>query len=344
MQTMNHDLLLEVNDLKTYFFTDSGTIRAVDGVTFSIKRGQTLGVLGESGCGKSITGYSILRLVRPPGKTISGEILYHRQVASGEQVVNLAGLSPDSREIQQIRGKEIAMIFQEPMTSLDPLYTIGDQVVEAIIYHQDVNKRAAWDMAVETLARVRLPDATAIVHKYPHQLSGGMRQRVIIAIALSCRPNLLIADEPTTALDVTTEAQILDLMRDLQQELHMAMIFITHDLGVIAEMAEDVIVMYLGKVVEKTTVRDLFSNPKHPYTQALLKSIPQVGHKSKGHLQAIQGMVPSPHSIPRGCPFHPRCPSFMPGVCDVSEPPLLQTEPGHAVRCFLYKDQPDGRG
>ena len=340
-----NELLLEVNDLKTYFFTDSGTIRAVDGVTFDVKRGQTLGVLGESGCGKSITGYSILRLVRPPGKTVAGEVLYHRQDSTSEQVVNLVSLSPDSREIQQIRGKDIAMIFQEPMTSLDPLYTIGNQVVEAITYHQDVNQHTAWEMAVEMLARVRLPEPAATARKYPHQLSGGMRQRVMIAMALACRPELLIADEPTTALDVTTEAQILDLLLDLQQDLRMAMMFITHDLGVIAEMAEDVIVMYLGKIVEQTTVQDLFASPKHPYTQALLQSIPRVGHKSSERLRTIEGMVPSPHSIPRGCPFHPRCPHFMPGVCDAAMPALIQTEPGHAVRCFLYGEgQHDGNG
>jgi oligopeptide/dipeptide ABC transporter ATP-binding protein len=329
----NNNLLLEVNDLKTYFFTDSGTIRAVDGVSFAIGRAQTLGVLGESGCGKSVTGFSILRLVRPPGKSFGGEILYHR---SGAAPVNLLDYEPDSRAIQQIRGKEIAMIFQEPMTSLDPLFSIGDQIVEAIVYHQDLNKRAAWNMAVEMLERVRMPEPAAVARKYPHQLSGGMRQRVMIAIALSCRPNLLIADEPTTALDVTTEAQILELMRDLQNDLHMAIMFITHDLGVIAEMAEEVIVMYLGKVVEQTSVRRLFSSPKHPYTQALLQSIPKIGQKSGQHLQTIEGMVPSPHDIPPGCKFHPRCPKFMPGVCDTAEPPLIQIEPGHAARCFLY--------
>ncbi len=343
-----NDLLLEVNDLKTYFFLDEGIVRAVDGVTFQVQRGRTLGVLGESGCGKSVTGFSILRLVRPPGRIVGGEILYHRALKDGnvpgqmEEVVNLVKYDPYGKEIRQIRGAEVAMVFQEPMTSLDPVYTIGDQIMEAIIYHQDVTKRAAKQLAMEMLGRVGLPQPELTVDKYPHQLSGGMRQRVMIAMALSCRPSLLIADEPTTALDVTTEAQILELMKDLQHELGMAIMFITHDLGVIAEMAEEVIVMYLGKVVEQTDIYSLFNDPKHPYTRALLRSIPKLGRKSRAHLNTIEGMVPTPHEIPSGCSFHPRCSRSMPGVCDVAEPRLTTLDRGRKVSCFLYDDSLEG--
>jgi oligopeptide/dipeptide ABC transporter ATP-binding protein len=332
----DHSPLLEVTDLKTYFYTEMGVIPAVDGVSFQIKRGGTLGVLGESGCGKSVTGFSILRLVRPPGKIVSGEIRYYGENA--ETGNNLAAYDEKSEEIRHIRGKEIAMVFQEPMTSLDPLFSIGDQIMEAILYHQDVDKAEARHIAVEMLKKVRMPQPTETIKKYPHQLSGGMRQRVMIAMALSCRPKLLIADEPTTALDVTTEAQILELMRELQQEFGMAIMFITHDLGVIAEMAEEVVVMYLGKVVEQSDIQSLFTDPQHPYTKALLQSIPKVGHKTAARLEAIKGMVPSPRSIPSGCPFHPRCPSFMPGVCDVDAPQLLEVKSGHWASCFLYEN------
>ena len=343
-QRMEHnDLLLEVNDLKTHFFTDAGVVRAVDGVTFHIQRGKTLGVLGESGCGKSVTGFSLLRLVRVPGKIVGGEILYHRSRENGQdETVNLVDHEANSREIRQIRGSEIAMIFQEPMTSLDPLYTVGNQIMEAILYHQDVTKQQAREIAIEMLNRVRMPEPDQVIDQYPHQLSGGMRQRVMIAMALSCRPALLIADEPTTALDVTTEAQILDLMRDLQQELGMAIMFITHDLGVIAEMAEAAIVMYLGQVVEQADIDSLFNAPKHPYTQALLRSIPKLGYKTGHRLEAIEGMVPSPHDVPTGCPFHPRCPEFMPGTCDVAQPQLTRAAEDHMVRCFLYQEAQNG--
>ncbi len=331
-----HPNLLEISDLKTHFFTEQGLVPAVDGVSLSIKRGGTLGVLGESGCGKSVTGFSILRLVRPPGKIVSGQIRYFgRDTIGGE---DLATYSDNSETMRQLRGAEIAMIFQEPMTSLDPLFTVGNQISEAILYHQDVTKAEARKIALEMLHRVRMPQPTAVINQYPHQLSGGMRQRVMIAMALSCRPNLLIADEPTTALDVTTEAQILELLRELQAEFGMAIMFITHDLGVIAEMAEEVAVMYLGKVVEQSDIQALFAAPQHPYTQALMQSIPKVGRKAGKRLNAIRGMVPSPRAIPAGCPFHPRCASFMPGVCDQRQPQLAQTKPGHWVSCLLYED------
>jgi oligopeptide/dipeptide ABC transporter ATP-binding protein len=336
------NVLLEIKDLKTHFFTESGVVRAVDGVSFSVERGKTVGVLGESGCGKSVTSYSVLQLVSPPGRIVGGEIRFHRSKGSNTEVVDLAKLNPRGEEIRQIRGNEIAMIFQEPMTSLDPLFTIGDQLAEAILVHQKMSKRSALDRSAELLDKVRLPEARDLLEKYPHQLSGGMRQRVMIAMALSGQPSLLIADEPTTALDVTTEAQILDLLRSLQQEFNMAILFITHDLGVIAEMAEEVVVMYLGRVVEKTDIRSLFNEPKHPYTRALLESIPKVGHKAEGPLRTIEGMVPSPFAIPRGCPFHPRCAHFIPGVCDAAVPEEIPVGANHSVRCVLYAGEAQG--
>ncbi len=342
------DLLLEVKDLHTYFFLDEGTARAVNGVSFDVPRGKTLGVLGESGCGKSVTGFSILRLVQPPGRIVEGEILYHRLLPDGqnEEIIDLTTLDPRSGAMRDIRGDEIGVVFQEPMTSLNPLYTVGDQIMEAITLHQQVSKGEAREIAAEMFRRVGLPHPRQIVDSYPHQLSGGMRQRAMIAIALSCRPALLIADEPTTALDVTTEAQILELMRELQDDLGMAIMFITHNLGVIAEMAEEVIVMYMGQVVERAHVRSIFYDPKHPYTQALLRSIPKLGSKSRerrARLEAIEGMVPDPYNIPRGCPFHTRCPSFMPGVCDENKPILTDIGDGHMVSCFLYdiKGEPE---
>jgi oligopeptide/dipeptide ABC transporter ATP-binding protein len=339
------EMLLEVKDLKTHFFLGRGVVRAVDGVSFEMRRGQTLGVLGESGCGKSVTGYSILRLIRPPGKTISGEMLLHRSSTSHEgrattEIIDLAKLDPQGRAIRSIRGRDVAMVFQEPTTFLNPVYTIGDQISEAIILHQTVNKRDAKDKAIEMLRRVRLPDPEDIVDRYPHQISGGQKQRAIIAMALSCHPSLLIADEPTTALDVTTEAQILALMNELQSDLGMSILCITHNLGVIAQTVEEVIVMYLGKVVEKTDVRTLFADAKHPYTQALLRSVPIIGRKSRQRLQAIKGVVPDPLNLPSGCRFHNRCSSYMRGICEVKEPPMLDLGNGHLVRCFLY----DGSG
>jgi peptide/nickel transport system ATP-binding protein len=336
------NVLLQIKDLRTHFFTESGVVQAVDGVSFDIPPGKTLGVLGESGCGKSVTAYSILQLINAPGRIVGGEILFERVHNGRKEVVDLLKYGSRSEDIRQIRGNEISMIFQEPMTSLDPLFTIGDQLAEAVLVHQKVSKRSALDRAAELLDKVRLPQARELLKRYPHQLSGGMRQRVMIAMALSGQPRLLIADEPTTALDVTTEAQILDLMQSLQEELGMAILFITHDLGVIAEMADEVVVMYLGRVVEKTDVHTLFNDPKHPYTRALLESIPKIGQKQEGPLQTIEGMVPSPFEIPHGCPFHPRCANFMSGVCDEAVPAEIALEGAHTVRCFLYSEQAEG--
>jgi peptide/nickel transport system ATP-binding protein len=332
------NLLLEVQDLKTYFYTGRGLVRAVDGVSFDIKRSHTLGVVGESGCGKSITSLSALRLLQKPGKIVGGKILYHWRKADGnEEVIDITALDPDGDMMRSIRGGQIAMIFQEPMTSLDPVYTVGNQIVEGINYHMKVSPAEARHMAIEMLGRVNMPDPARVFDSYPHLLSGGMRQRAMIAMALTLRPSLLIADEPTTALDVTTEAQILELLRELQEEFGMAIMYITHNLGVVAEMVEAAIVMYLGKVVERAPVRELFYNPKHPYLVALLESIPKLGRKSQARLQAISGMVPSPFAVPNGCPFHPRCLKFMPGVCDVSEPAVTDLGGEHTVRCFLYQ-------
>ena len=328
--------LLDVQDLKTHFFTDDGLVPAVDGVSFSLERGKTLGILGESGCGKSVTGYSILNLVQPPGKIVGGRILYHQP----ERPLDLAALGPRSRTMQRVRGNEISMIFQEPMTSLDPLYTVGDQLMEAFLVHKGGTRQAARVRAVELVKRVGLPEPETLLERYPHQLSGGMRQRVVIAMALACDPQLLIADEPTTALDVTTEAQILELLKDLQSEYGMAILFVTHDLGVIAEMADEVIVMYLGKVVERAPVVELFDSPKHPYTQALMNSVPKLGGERRWQLDTIRGMVPSPRNIPSGCPFHPRCDAFMAGRCDVNMPTLKTVgESKHEVRCLLYEPE-----
>ena len=335
------DEVLRVEQLCTYFYTHDGLVKAVDGASFTVKKGKVLGIVGESGCGKSVTARSILRIVLPPGRIVEGKILYQRQLHGNElsdvtEVVDLTALDPRGREMRSIRGGEISMVFQEPMTSLDPVYTVGNQIMEAITLHQDVTKAEAREKAIEMLKRVGMPQPSQIVDCYPHRLSGGMRQRVMIAIGLSCNPSLLIADEPTTALDVTTEAQILELMRGLQQEMGMTIMYITHDLGVIAEMSDDVMVMYLGKVVERTDVDSLFYDPKHPYTRALLRSIPKIGKKTKQRLEPIKGIVPDPYAIPRGCPFWPRCSEFMSGTCDRGEPEYTSVGPGHEVRCHLY--------
>ncbi len=335
--------LLEVEDLKTYMFLDEGTVRAVDGTSFSIRRGETLGVVGESGCGKSITARSILRIVRRPGRIVDGKILWHRVPASdgdGSQskVIDLTSLGEQSDEMRYIRGGEIAMVFQEPMSSLSPVHTIGNQIMETILLHQHVSKEEAREKTLLVLKQVGMPQPSRIIDRYPHQLSGGMRQRAMIAMALSCHPDLLIADEPTTALDVTTEAQILSLMRTLQHELGMAIMFITHNLGVVAQMTENVIVMYMGRVVERASVDTLFHDPKHPYTISLLRSIPRLGSSQQGRLAAIKGSVPDPYSRVSGCPFHPRCPSFMPGLCDtiVPQETFIAGDSAHTVRCHLY--------
>ena len=336
------DILLEIRNLKTHFALDEGTVRAVDGVDLEVRRGQVVGVVGESGCGKSMTAMSIMRLIPPPGQIVEGEIRFHRQYDDRDDavdIIDLAQLESNSRQLRDVRGNQISMVFQEPMTALIPVRTVGKQIIEVISLHQNVNNAEAREIAIETLARVKMPNPEQRFDDYPFQLSGGMRQRAVIAMALACRPQLLIADEPTTALDVTTEAQILDLMRELQAESDMAILYITHNLGVVAEMAEEVVVMYLGKVVERCNVDSIFYNPKHPYTRGLLNSIPRledVVQDRKEKLKTIEGMVPSPYQRLQGCSFHPRCPDFMPGVCDEAEPQLIQLEPGHAVRCHLY--------
>jgi len=333
---MEDNVLLEVKNLKTYFFYDEGTVKAIDGIDFKIVKGKTLGVVGESGCGKSVTAQSILRILGPRGEIVEGEIILY----SDGKAIDLAKLNPQGDEIRKIRGKDITMIFQEPMTSLAPVYTIGNQIVEAILLHQDVTEEQARQIAIDMLRKVGIPKPEERIDAYPFELSGGMRQRAMIAMALSCNPSLLIADEPTTALDVTIQAQILDLMRGLQKEIGMAIMMITHNMGVIAEMADDVVVMYLGKIVESATVNEIFYNPKHPYTIALLKSIPKVGKKVRARLESIKGMVPDPYNLPSGCRFHTRCPSYIRGVCEKQDPPEVDVAPGHKASCFLY----GGRG
>jgi oligopeptide/dipeptide ABC transporter ATP-binding protein len=340
----DRDPLIEVKRLKTYFQLPQGLVRAVDGVDFTVYRGKTLGVVGESGCGKSVMAQSILRIVPPPGRIVEGELLYHRQSRRNGQgtavdTLDLAQLDPQGPQIRSIRGGETALIFQEPMTSLSVLHTIGNQIQEVIQLHQQVDAREARQRAVEVLDRVGMPHPAKNVDEYPFRLSGGMRQRAMIAMALSCRPQLLIADEPTTALDVTTEAQILDLMRDLQNDLGMAIMFITHDLGVVAEMANNVVVMYLGRVAESSDVVSIFHDPLHPYTRALLRSIPRISDKRGGRLEPITGSVPDPYTQLPGCPFHPRCPQFMDGICNVKEPELIEVSPGHWVSCHLYESE-----
>ncbi len=321
------DLLLEVKDLYVSFFLTEGTIRAVNGVSFQIERGKTLGIVGESGCGKSVTARAILNMVRPPGRILSGEINYYGQ--SGTPI-NLTTFDPYGAEIRRIRWGEIAMIFQEPMTSLSPVHTIGNQMIEAIQLHMNVDKREAAARAVEMLSRVGLAQPERLLMRYRHELSGGMRQRVMIAMALSCKPKLLIADEPTTAVDVTTQAQILNLMRDLQQEYGMAIMFITHALGVIAEMADNVVVMYLGEEAEVANVDTIYYNAAHPYTQALLRSIPR--HDiAVNRLETIEGNVPDPMNMPEGCKFHPRCRYYDPAKC--ANPALLRISDHHWARC-----------
>ncbi len=340
------NVLVEIKDLHTYFYLAEGVVRAVDGVDLRIKRGQTMGIVGESGCGKSVTALSLLQLVPPPGRIESGEILFYRTVKGGNssavtEVVNITALKPNSKEMRSIRGNQISMVFQEPMTAMSPVRTVGAQIMEAIMLHQEVDRAEARRRAIDMLARVNLPNPEQAVDRYPFELSGGMRQRALIAMALSCHPSLLIADEPTTALDVTTEAQILDLMRVLQNDLGMAIMYITHNMGVIAEMADEVAVMYLGRIVEQTDVQSLFFNPLHPYTRALLRSIPQLsdataqGRKRK-RLEVIKGMVPDPYAILKGCTFHPRCQEMIAGLCDQVMPPLIEAEPNHIVRCHLY--------
>ncbi len=323
--------LLEVSELRTAFDTEDGLIAAVDGVSFSVAKGQTLGVVGESGCGKSVTGLSILQLVPSPGEIKSGKIRYHKN----DEAIDITELAPSSDKMRTIRGNDIAMIFQEPMTSLNPVYTIGNQIGEAIRLHQGTGRREARKRTIEMLDKVGIPAPGQRVDDYPHQLSGGMRQRAMIAMALSCNPALLIADEPTTALDVTIQAQVLDLIQSLQEELGMALMLITHDLGVIAELADEVIVMYAGKVVEQGSLDQIFEDPLHPYTRGLLASIPELGGDKQRSLYSIPGTVPRPLAMPPGCAFSPRCNEAFERC---QEPPLLEeVRDDHAARCWLHQ-------
>ncbi|MBL8691721.1 MAG: ABC transporter ATP-binding protein [Rhodospirillaceae bacterium] len=327
---MSVDPLIEVKDLKVHFHTEDGVARAVDGVGFSIAPERTLGVVGESGCGKSVTARAVMGLIEAPGKIEQGEILLRHN----GRTVDIAKLDPRGAEIRGIRGTEIAMIFQEPMTSLNPVFRIGDQIVEAILLHEKIGRAAARERAVELLAAVGIPLPRQRFEQFPHQLSGGMRQRAMIAMAMSCNPKLLIADEPTTALDVTIQAQVMDLMNALRRDFNTAIMFITHDLGVIAGMADDVVVMYLGRIVESGPVREIFRNPKHPYTQGLMGSIPSLADWGVRRLTAIDGVVPSPFAVPQGCGFAPRCPHAM-EICRTRSPDLAEVAPGHAAACFL---------
>ncbi len=326
-QESKNGVLLKIEGLQTHFFTEAGTVRAVDGVSLMVRKGETLGIVGESGCGKSVTALSVLRLIpNPPGKIVGGNIYLN-----GRDLLKL----PED-DMRKVRGASISMIFQEPMTSLNPVFTVGDQIAEGIRLHQRLSKRESWNKAIEMLRLVRVADPERRVKEYPHQMSGGMRQRVMIAMALSCNPQLLIADEPTTALDVTIQAQILELLSQLKSELGMAVMLITHDLGVVADTAARVAVMYAGRVVEEAPVMELFANPKHPYTQGLLSSIPRIEKSERRpRLQAIPGMVPDMLELPKGCKFQARCSKvFEP--CSGEEPQLKEVAPNHRVRCYLY--------
>lgn len=323
----SNSLVLDVQELKTHFYTSEGVGRAVDGVSFEVRRGETLGLVGESGCGKSVTALSILRLVpQPPGRIAGGRILFENR--------DLLQLSLE--EMRRVRGNDISMIFQEPMTSLNPVFTIGEQIAEVYRLHQRKSRREALEASAEMLERVRIPEPKQRLREYPHQLSGGMRQRVMIAMALACDPQVLIADEPTTALDVTVQAQILTLMDQLKREREAAVILITHDLGVIAEVASRVAVMYAGQIVEFSPVEALFESPLHPYTEGLLRSIPRLGRSGEGRLAVIEGNVPNPSRYPSGCRFHPRCPKRF-EACSRVEPQLLEQGDGRQVRCLLYQ-------
>ncbi len=329
--------ILSVRDLRTYYHQDEGIVRAVDGASFDVYAGRTLGIVGESGCGKSVTARSILRIVEQNGRIESGSIHLRRRTSSGQvDEVELTALPANSREMRSIRGGEIALIFQEPMTSFSPYHTVGNQIIEAIRLHSDLSKRAARERAIDLLRMVGIPKPERRIDEYSFQLSGGLRQRVMIAMALSSDPKILIADEPTTALDVTTQAQILELLQRLQDEKGLAIILITHDMGVIAEMADDVVVMYLGRVVERGPVDTIFHAPKHPYTQALLRSIPSILARPRTKLATISGSIPHPYNRPVGCPFHTRCSEIIRGTCDSREPQLQPVGPDHQVSCFLY--------
>jgi oligopeptide/dipeptide ABC transporter ATP-binding protein len=331
----NHRYLVKIDDLKTHFYTLDGVVRAVDGVSFEIHPGEALGLVGESGCGKSVTAFSILRLLpKKIGRIVDGQILFDR--GYGEPPIDLTTLNPNGRLIRGIRGNEIAMIFQEPLTSLSPVHTVGSQIAETVELHQDVSSEEAREVAIRMLEEVGIALPEQRYDEYPHQFSGGMRQRAMIAMALSCNPGLLIADEPTTALDVTIQAQILELMKKLQDEFGMAILMITHNLGVIAETCTRVAVMYMGKIVETASVSTIFHQPLHPYTVGLMRSIPHLGRRLKARLTPIPGSVPDPYSVPPGCAFYPRCPATKRPACE-EQVPLIEIEPDHWVRCALYQ-------
>ena len=331
--TNDNNVLIEVRNLQTYFYLYEGTVRAVDGVSYDIHKGKSLGVIGESGCGKSVTAQSTMRIVpSPPGKEVGGEVILHLDKGP----VDVLKLEANSDEMRAIRWKEISMIFQEPMTSFSPLFTIGNQIIEAIKLHlPGLSKKEMRDRTIELLDKVGIPQPSRLIDIYPHQLSGGMRQRAMIAMALSCNPKLLIADEPTTALDVTIEAQILELIRGLQEEYGMALMYISHDLAVVSEMSDEIMVMYLGRVMEKASTDEIFNNPLHPYTKALWRSIPVIDGELK-RLETIKGTLPNPYLVQKGCPFFSRCEQRMPGLCDEARPPLYQVTPTQIVSCFLY--------
>jgi len=326
------DVILEVEDLKVHFDLDDGLLKAVDGISITVRRGRTLGLVGESGCGKSVTSEALLRIVPRPGR-VSGKILLHRR--DGGQV-DLAKLDPTGREIKDIRDGEIAKIFQEPMKAFSPVHTIGNQIIKGILLHVTRDKNEARDIAAEMLTRADVPNAAERLSAYSHELSGGLRQRAMIAMALSCHPSLLIADEPTTALDVTVQAQVLQLIKDLQGQFDMAVIFITHDLGVIAEMADEVAVMYLGRIVERADVDTIFYQAHHPYTKALLASVVDVGREARSKLATIEGTVPIPLNLGKGCGFYSRCPIAKDGICNREDPPAVEVGEEHYVRCFKY--------
>ena len=338
------DTLLSVRGLKTHFYTDEGVVRAVDGVDFDLKRGSTLGIVGESGCGKSISAKSVLQIVEQPGRIVDGEIHYSGDPESGRSV-NLLNYAPTSAEMRAVRGGEISMIFQEPMTSFSALHTFGNQIDEALKLHTDLGKTERFEVAVDWLDRVGIPNPRQRMGEYPFRFSGGQLQRAMIAMALCTNPRVLIADEPTTALDVTTQAQILELLLRMQEEHGMSILFITHDLGVIAEIADDVTVMYLGKVVENGPVFSFFDDPKHPYSRALLASIPTMHTGTRQRLPSVSGSIPHPQNRPSGCAFHPRCESYIAGTCEAAEPILQRLDAEHDVSCFLYAEADlDGAG
>ena len=336
-QPVADDALFDVRDLRTHFFTSLGTVRAVDGLSFSIPRQRIVGIVGESGCGKSVAARSILGIIPPPGRVVSGSMTF----AADRGRVDLASLDAHDEAYRLLRGREIAMIFQEPMSALSPVHTVGNQLAEAfMLYDESLTKQDAREKCIDLLRKVGIPSPETLIDAYIFELSGGMRQRVLVAMAICGEPKLLMADEPTTAIDVTIQAKVLDLLRQLHEQNQMSMLFITHNMGIVAELAHEVIVMYLGTVAERGPVVEIFDNPKHPYTQALLESIPGLAVEPKSTLHAISGSVPDPYQRPPGCPFSNRCPAFMPGICDAALPPLYDLGNQQAARCFLHEGRP----